>query len=174
MFGICKSQYRGNFVVTEQHLVPWVHHKNSIDRWKDQEVSIKQVWSLSRSDIQCSNICLEQDCVALFYEDNICYLGVLVDSCRTDMNGIKVLTRPGKKPGKRQNCRGKKSSSYESVLGVSAACRESFGVFTFGTCFTTQPAGRPCYLLPRQVTTRLAIPGQFSKKYLPISCRDAQ
>ena len=26
MFGICKSQYPGNFVVTERHLVPWVHN----------------------------------------------------------------------------------------------------------------------------------------------------
>ena len=32
--------------------------------------------------------------------------------------------------------------NYVDVLGVSAACRESFRVFTLGTCFTTQPAGR--------------------------------
>ena len=32
-----------------------------------------------------------------------------------------------------------------SVLGVSAACRESFRVFTLRTCFTTQPAGRASY-----------------------------
>ena len=51
-----------------------------------------------RNDIQCSNICLEQDCAATFYEEesNICYLGVLVDKCTQVEGGIKVLTRNGK------------------------------------------------------------------------------
>ena len=31
------------------------------------------------------------------------------------------------------------------VLGVSAACRETFCVFTLRTCFTTRPAGRASY-----------------------------
>ena len=31
------------------------------------------------------------------------------------------------------------------ILGVSAACRESFCVFTLRTCFTTQPAGHASY-----------------------------
>ena len=31
------------------------------------------------------------------------------------------------------------------ILGVQAACRESFRVFTFRTCFTVQPAGRATY-----------------------------
>ena len=31
------------------------------------------------------------------------------------------------------------------ILDVSAACRESFRVFTLRTCFTTQPAGRASY-----------------------------
>ena len=54
-----------------------------------------------RNDIQCSNICLEQDCAAIYYEmdSNICYLGVLVDKCKQVESGIKVLTRNGKIPG---------------------------------------------------------------------------
>merc|ERR1711874_249362 len=73
MFGICKSQDPKNFVVTESHHVP--------------------------NDIQCSNICLEQDCAAIYYEkdSNICYLGVLVNKCQPVEGGIKVLTRNGKK-----------------------------------------------------------------------------
>ena len=34
---------------------------------------------------------------------------------------------------------------YLTILGVSAACRESFCVFTFRTCFITQPAVRYTY-----------------------------
>ena len=33
----------------------------------------------------------------------------------------------------------------QEVLGCAAACRESFRVFTFITCFMTQPAGRCTY-----------------------------
>ena len=54
-----------------------------------------------RNDIQCSNICLEQDCAATYYEEesNICYLGILTDKCKQVESGIKVLTRNGKIPG---------------------------------------------------------------------------
>ena len=36
-------------------------------------------------------------------------------------------------------------SVHRRLLGVSAACRESFHVFTLRICFTTQPAGPATY-----------------------------
>ena len=33
----------------------------------------------------------------------------------------------------------------KALLGVSAACRESFRVFTLRSCFITQPAGHATY-----------------------------
>ena len=55
-----------------------------------------------RNDIHCSNMCLEQDCAAIYFEkdSNFCYLGVLVDKCQQVDGGIRVLTRPGKITGK--------------------------------------------------------------------------
>ena len=60
---------------------------------------------------------------------------------------------------------------WKQLHGCSSACRESFLVFTFGTCFKRDlnPASRPCYLLPKQVPARLETPGVFSKRSLPTS-----
>ena len=55
------------------------------------------------------------------------------------------------------------------LLGVSAACRESFRVLTFRTSFMTQP--------PADIPTakaRNATHGLFSEKSHPITCCDAQ
>ena len=55
------------------------------------------------------------------------------------------------------------------LLGVAAACRESFRVLTFGTSFMTQPTADIFTAKARHATH-----GLFSKKSHPITCCDAQ
>ena len=62
---------------------------------------------------------------------------VIVDRTLQTFCLYDVLT-----PNRRE---GEKRFSKGSLLGVSAACRESFCVFTFRTSFITQPAGPATY-----------------------------
>ena len=68
-------------------------------------------------------------------------------------------------------CVGISKGGIHYLLGGPAGYRESFRVFTFRTCFMTQPVGRATYC---QSKAKLATPGIFSEKSLPISCRTAQ
>ena len=49
------------------------------------------------------------------------------------------------------------------LLGVPAACRENFRVFTFRICFMKQPAGRYTYCQSKAIATH----GVFSEKISP-------
>ena len=62
-----------------------------------------------------------------------------------DLNELDALTYP--------SCQLLDPSTH--LLGCAAACRESFRVFTFITCFMTQPAGQCTYWLKAEYESGL-------------------
>ena len=56
-------------------------------------------------------------------------------SCRPPWSGTASTDQSSNSTGEMEG----------ALLGCAAACRESFRVFTFITCFMTQPAGRCTY-----------------------------
>ena len=88
-----------------------------------------------------------------------------VASCYFDIIdfGEKNVSRKNKRTG------GSRRESRDCVLGGPEGYWESFGVFTFRTCFMTQPVGRATYC-----QSKARYSWNIFRKSLPISCLTAQ